>query len=209
MTDFLLELLSEEIPARMQEKARADLARLLEAELAKAGLRAEAIETFATPRRLALIARGLPAETAAVREETKGPRTSAPPQALDGFLRTDDGANLLTGVRRAQNILKIEEKKDKRDYAGSPDAKLLKEPQEKALAKAIGEVTKEARKALDKEDFEGAMSALAKLRAPVDAFFDKVTVNTPDAALRENRLRLLSQIRAATLEVADFSKIEG
>jgi glycyl-tRNA synthetase beta chain len=85
--DFLLELLSEEIPARMQAKACKDLAGLLEAELQKAGLAAEAIETFATPRRLALIARGLPAETEAVREETKGPRTSAPPQALEGFLR--------------------------------------------------------------------------------------------------------------------------
>ncbi len=85
--DFLLELLSEEIPARMQAKACKDLAALLEAELQKAGLAAEAIETYATPRRLALIARGLPAETEAVREETKGPRTSAPPQALEGFLR--------------------------------------------------------------------------------------------------------------------------
>ena len=130
-------------------------------------------------------------------------------EALGRFLESDDGANLLTGVKRAQNILRIEEKKDKRDYAGSPDAALLTEPQEKALAKAIGEVTKDARKALEREDFEGAMSALARLRAPVDAFFDKVTVNTPDAKLRENRLKLLSQIRAATLEVADFSKIEG
>ncbi|MGQ0588240.1 MAG: glycine--tRNA ligase subunit beta [Sphingosinicella sp.] len=87
MADFLLELLSEEIPARMQDKARADLARLFAEQLAAAGLKAEAIETFATPRRLALIARGLPEETAAVSEELKGPRTSAPPQALEGFLR--------------------------------------------------------------------------------------------------------------------------
>lgn len=87
MADFLLELLSEEIPARMQDKARADLARLFEGKLAEAGLKAAAIETFATPRRLALIARDLPAETAAVSEELKGPRTSAPPQALEGFLR--------------------------------------------------------------------------------------------------------------------------
>jgi len=95
MTDFLLELLSEEIPARMQDKARDDLARLFAAELAKAGLKAEALETWATPRRLALVARGLPAETAAVREETKGPRASAPPQALEGFLRK-------TGLERGQ-----------------------------------------------------------------------------------------------------------
>jgi glycyl-tRNA synthetase beta chain len=87
MPDFLLELLSEEIPARMQTKAQQDLARLFSEQLSGAGLAAEAVETYATPRRLVLIARGLPAETAAVREETKGPRSSAPPQALEGFLR--------------------------------------------------------------------------------------------------------------------------
>ena len=97
MTDFLLELLSEEIPARMQAKAREDLARLFEAELAKSGLKAGSLETYATPRRLALIARGLPAETEAVREETKGPRASAPPQALEGFLRK-------TGLSREQLV---------------------------------------------------------------------------------------------------------
>ena len=87
MTDFLLELRSEEIPARMQDKARDDLARLFTAELSKAGLSASAVVTFATPRRLALIARGLPLATEAVSEEVKGPRASAPPQALEGFLR--------------------------------------------------------------------------------------------------------------------------
>jgi glycyl-tRNA synthetase beta chain len=95
MPDFLLELLSEEIPARMQGKAQQDLARLFSDQLSAAGLAAEAVETFATPRRLILIARGLPAETAAVREETKGPRASAPPQALEGFLRK-------TGLAREQ-----------------------------------------------------------------------------------------------------------
>ncbi|UYY78952.1 glycine--tRNA ligase subunit beta [Sphingomonas sp. R1] len=87
MTDFLLELRSEEIPARMQEKAREDLARLFAAELDKAGLKAAETISYATPRRLALILKGLPAETAAVSEETKGPRVGAPPQALEGFLR--------------------------------------------------------------------------------------------------------------------------
>jgi glycyl-tRNA synthetase beta chain len=95
MPDFLLELLSEEIPARMQVKAQQDLARLFSEQLSSAGLAAEAIETYATPRRLALIARSLPSETAAVREETKGPRASAPPQALEGFLRK-------TGLARDQ-----------------------------------------------------------------------------------------------------------
>jgi glycyl-tRNA synthetase beta chain len=87
VTDFLLELRSEEIPARMQEKAREDLARLFAAELDKAGLKAAEVVSYATPRRLALILKGLPAETAAVSEETKGPRAGAPPQALEGFLR--------------------------------------------------------------------------------------------------------------------------
>jgi glycyl-tRNA synthetase beta chain len=86
-SDFLLELLSEEIPARMQAKASADLARLFGEQLAEAGLEAQAIETYVTPRRLALIARGLPVRTEAVTEEVKGPRASAPPQALEGFLR--------------------------------------------------------------------------------------------------------------------------
>jgi glycyl-tRNA synthetase beta chain len=95
MPDFLLELLSEEIPARMQGKAQQDLARLFSKQLSSAGLAAGRIETYATPRRLALIARDLPAETEAVREETKGPRASAPPQALDGFLRK-------TGLSRDQ-----------------------------------------------------------------------------------------------------------
>ena len=95
MTDFLLELRSEEIPARMQARAREDLARLFAAELAKAGLAATETVTYATPRRLALIARGLPGATAAVAEEVKGPRTSAPPQALEGFLRK-------TGLTREQ-----------------------------------------------------------------------------------------------------------
>ena len=87
VTDFLLELRSEEIPARMQAKAKEDLARLFTEALTKAGLTAETIETFATPRRLALIARGLPLETEAVAEETKGPKVGAPPQAMEGFLR--------------------------------------------------------------------------------------------------------------------------
>ncbi|MEQ1726681.1 MAG: glycine--tRNA ligase subunit beta, partial [Sphingopyxis sp.] len=99
MTDFLLELRSEEIPARMQDKARDDLAKAFAAELAKAGLAASAITTYATPRRLALIATGLPLETAAVREELKGPRANAPEQAIEGFLRK-------TGYSRDQLIEK-------------------------------------------------------------------------------------------------------
>jgi glycyl-tRNA synthetase beta chain len=129
--------------------------------------------------------------------------------ALGKFLETDDGANLLAGVKRAQNILRIEEKKDSKIYNGAPDEQLLKDTEEKALASAVSEATKAASAAVEKENFEGAMGAMANLRAPVDAFFDNVTVNADDSALRENRLKLLNQIREATLAVADFSKIEG
>jgi glycyl-tRNA synthetase beta chain len=130
-------------------------------------------------------------------------------EALGKFLDTDDGKNLLVGFRRAANILRDEEKKDKASYAGEPDAKLLTAPEEKALADAIGKVEAEVATALQKEDFAAAMGAIAKLRQPVDAFFDKVTVNTDDKSLRENRLKLLNRIRAATRSVADFSRIEG
>ena len=131
-------------------------------------------------------------------------------EALTEFLKTEDGATLLAGVKRATNILRDEEKKDKTSYAAArADFELLKEPQEQALHAAIQKVQADARAALDVENFAGAMRALAELRAPVDAFFDKVIVNADDKALRGNRLALLSEIRAATLTVADFSKIAG
>src|SRR4051794_27879209 len=130
-------------------------------------------------------------------------------EALGKFLESDDGKNLLAGTKRASNILSIEEKKDKRTFDGAPDAALFGLNEEKALAKAIGEVTAEAGAAVAKEDFAAAMSAMAKLRPPVDAFFDKVRVNDEDASIRENRLKLLNEIRSATRAVADFSKIEG
>ncbi|MBW7960731.1 glycine--tRNA ligase subunit beta [Bradyrhizobium sp. BR 10261] len=128
--------------------------------------------------------------------------------ALGKLLDTDDGKNLLAGTKRASNILSIEEKKDKRTFDGAPDAALYSLAEEKALAKAIGEVKTEASAAVAKEDFAAAMSAMAKLRPPVDAFFDKVRVNDDDAKVRENRLKLLNEIRSATRAVADFSKIQ-
>jgi glycyl-tRNA synthetase beta chain len=130
-------------------------------------------------------------------------------EALGRFLDTDDGANLLAGTKRAANILRIEEKKDKRSYDEAPDATLLEAPEEKALAKAVDEVERAAAKAIDGENFEAAMTAMAELRAPVDAFFDAVTVNVDAPKLRENRLRLLNRIRNTTKTVADFSKIAG
>ncbi|MEH2479657.1 glycyl-tRNA synthetase beta chain [Nitrobacteraceae bacterium AZCC 2146] len=129
-------------------------------------------------------------------------------EALAKFLDTDDGKNLRAGVKRASNILAIEEKKDKRAYDGAPDAALFKLDEEKALAKAMAQVGPEASAAVAKEDFAGAMTAMAKLRPAVDAFFDEVKVNDDDAAVRENRLKLLNEIRAATRAVADFSKIQ-
>ena len=130
-------------------------------------------------------------------------------EALGKFLDSDDGKNFLAGYKRATNIIRIEEKKDKREYTGAPDAKRYQLPEEKALAEAIGVAKKEASAAVAKEDFEAAMRAMASLRPRVDAFFDKVTVNVDDKPLRENRLRLLNEIREATRAVADFSKIEG
>ena len=130
-------------------------------------------------------------------------------EALGKFLDSDDGKNLLAGTKRASNILSIEEKKDKRTFDGAPDAALYKLDEEKILAKAIDQVKAEASAAVAKEDFAGAMSAMAKLRPAVDAFFDKVKVNDDDPKVRENRLKLLNEIRAATRAVADFSRIEG
>ena len=130
-------------------------------------------------------------------------------EALGKFLDTDDGKNLLAGTKRASNILSIEEKKDKRTFDGAPDVSLYKLDEEKALAKAIDQVKAEAGAAVAKEDFAAAMGAMAKLRPAVDAFFDKVKVNDDEPKVRENRLKLLNEIRAATRAVADFSKIEG
>ncbi len=130
-------------------------------------------------------------------------------EALAQFLETDDGKNLLAGVKRASNIIRIEEKKDKRAYTGAPEPKLYAQDEEKALAQAIAAARSDAGDAIAKEDFAAAMSAMARLRPTVDAFFDKVTVNVDDKALRENRLKLLNEIRAATRAVADFSRIEG
>jgi glycyl-tRNA synthetase beta chain len=130
-------------------------------------------------------------------------------EALAKFLETDDGRNLLAGVKRATNILRIEERKDKLEYTEAPDTALLQQAEEKELAAAIGVAKLEADLAIVREDFAAAMTAMAKLRPHVDAFFDKVTVNVDDVVLRANRLRLLNEIRVTTRAVADFSRIEG
>jgi glycyl-tRNA synthetase beta chain len=134
-------------------------------------------------------------------------------EALRKFLDTEDGKNLLAGYKRATNIIRIEEKKDGRRYIDRPDQSRYRQEEEKALAGAIDTVREEASAAVKAEDYEAAMRAMAKLRPYVDAFFEKVTVNVADGTekkeLRENRLKLLNQIRVATEAVADFSCIEG
>ena len=130
-------------------------------------------------------------------------------RALQEFLETEDGANLLIAYRRASNIVAIEERRDNCSYGRAVLRDRLRQPEETVLERSLREVTPRAASALEAERFDDAMAALASLRAPVDAFFDKVTVNTDDPELRENRLRLLSRIRAVMNQVADFSQIEG
>jgi len=130
-------------------------------------------------------------------------------EALGKFLDTEDGTNLLAGYKRAANIIRIEEKKDNTVYTDRPKRELYKLPEEESLAFEIERAKLGTARAVENEDYEGAMSHLARLRPFVDAFFDKVTVNVDDKPLRENRLRLLNEIREATRAVADFSRIEG
>ena len=136
-------------------------------------------------------------------------RLLAKVEALADFLETDDGANLLAAYRRAANIVRIEEKKDGKSFEGDVDTGALAEPEERALAEALAKAQADAARALESEDFAAAMSVLAALRQPVDAFFDTVMVNAEDPALRENRLKLLSGLGATLGRVADFSLIEG
>jgi glycyl-tRNA synthetase beta chain len=140
-------------------------------------------------------------------------RLLARTDALQSFLGTEAGRNLLTAYGRAANIVRAEEKKDKAlaaRIAGAPDAALLEQSEEKVVASALADVEKFVRPALEREDFVGAMRAFAGLRAPIDSFFEKVTVNVADKPdLRLNRLKLLNQIRATMDSVADFSRIEG
>ena len=133
--------------------------------------------------------------------------------AVQSFLGTDAGKNLLTAYGRAANIVRAEEKKDKKlavEIAHDPDVALLEQAEEKAVASALADVERTLGPAIRAEDFAGAMKAFAGLRAPIDSFFDKVTVNVADKPeLRLNRLKLLNQIRATMDSVADFSRIEG
>lgn len=128
---------------------------------------------------------------------------------LERFVDEEDGANLLAACKRAGSILAIEEKKDSTSYGADADPSAFAVEAERALHEALERASTAATRAIEAEDFSAATQALATLRAPVDRFFDEVTVNAEDAALRANRLRLLAGIRAATAGVADFSRIEG
>ncbi len=136
-------------------------------------------------------------------------RITARAKALQDFLATDDGKNLLAAYKRAANILSIEEKKDKTTYNKQVNAGTLSQAEEKSLHDALGSTATSVKPSLEKEDYKAAMSAFSKLRVPTDAFFDKVMVNDKDAKIRENRLNLLAQLRATIDSVANFGLIEG
>jgi glycyl-tRNA synthetase beta chain len=135
-------------------------------------------------------------------------RLLARTDAVTVLLRSDDGANLLTAYRRAANILRIEDRKDG-PHIGEPDRDLLRVPEEIVLAQALRVTESTVIPLLEREDFAAAMAAMAQLRAPLDIFFDKVTVNAPEPDLRRNRLRLLHSLRSTMGRIADFAKIEG
>jgi len=130
-------------------------------------------------------------------------------EALQAFLNTDDGENLLQGYKRANNILRAEEKKDGVAYEGTPDVKFAEEAVETALFKALAEAGPQIETALSEENIAAAMAALAALRAPIDGFFDGVQVNADNDIVRRNRLCLLNEIREVMHKVAMFSEING
>ena len=130
-------------------------------------------------------------------------------KSLKEFLETDDGANLLVAYRRAHNIVRIEEKKDSERYSGKVDENLFSRDEERELWVSLNEVEQANPSKPDMAEFDQVLSVLAKLRRPVDRFFDEITVNCDDSDLRKNRLRLLSEIASCLNRVADFSKIEG
>ena len=130
-------------------------------------------------------------------------------KALQAFVDSDDGANLLAGYKRASNILAAEEKKDGVEYSGAPEAKFTEQDEERALFDALDAAEPEISKALAAEDFTAAMQEMATLRAPIDAFFDKVIVNAENQIVRRNRLCLLTRVRQVMRQVAVWEAIEG
>jgi glycyl-tRNA synthetase beta chain len=176
-------------------------------------LRIEVISFFADRLKVALREKGTRHDLIdgvfSLGDEDDLVRLVARVEALQSFLKTDEGANLLAGYKRAANILKAEEKKDKTTFDGDPDPEALVAPEEKALYVELATASDLIRSEVERERFVEAMGVMARLRGPVDAFFDKVKVNDDDPKLRENRLKLLARLRATLHLVADFSKIEG
>jgi glycyl-tRNA synthetase beta chain len=173
----------------------------------------ELLEFFADRLKVHLRGKGLRHDLVAavfsLGDEDDLVRLVARVEALQAFLQTEDGENLLAAYRRATNIVTIEEKKDGRSYAEAVKPDLLDQPEEKALHAAVSAGASSATTKLSEENFTGAMEAMAVLRGPVDAFFDTVTVNCDDQGQRENRLNLLSGFRATLGKIADFSQVEG
>lgn len=188
-------------------------ARTLYRDLAGPAITGSLLEFFADRLKVALKDRGvrhdLISAVFALGGEDDLVRILARVEALQDFLNSEDGENLLTAYKRAENIVRIEEKRDQSSYRTGPRSDILVDPVEKTLAAQLDEATSGAKEALGTEEFSLAMEAMAKLRRPVDEFFDHVTVNTEDTDLRANRLRLLSAIGDTLGQVADFSRIEG
>jgi glycyl-tRNA synthetase beta chain len=130
-------------------------------------------------------------------------------EALAAFLKTDDGENLIFGFKRANNILIQAEEKDGVEYSFGADPKFAADPTEIALFDALDRAEPEIAPAMEAEDFGSVMAAMARLRKPIDAFFDTVQVNTENQMIRRNRLNMLHRIRAICLSVADLTKLEG
>ncbi|MBN2740515.1 MAG: glycine--tRNA ligase subunit beta [Rhodobacteraceae bacterium] len=130
-------------------------------------------------------------------------------EALSETLKTEDGANLIQGFKRANNILTQAEEKDGVEYSFGADVKFAETPEEKALFAALDAAESQIAPAMEAEDFAAAMAAMASLRSPIDAFFEAVQINTDSEVIRRNRLNLLSRIRQICLSVADLTKIEG
>ncbi|HEV8391978.1 MAG TPA: glycine--tRNA ligase subunit beta, partial [Dongiaceae bacterium] len=174
---------------------------------------AQLLEFFADRLKVALKEQGvrhdLIAAVFALGDEDDLVRLMARVKALQDLVESDAGANLLAAYRRASNIVRIEEKKDGATYDGPADPAKFTQDEERKLFKALEQESQTARKRIANEEFVAAMGSLSNLRAPIDDFFDRVTVNDPEPAMRTNRLRLLSTIRATLNTVADFSKIEA
>jgi glycyl-tRNA synthetase beta chain len=197
----------------VENRLRIPLTRIFHAASAPGEISAELLDFLADRLKVALKEKGvrhdLIAAVFALGGEDDLVRLLARVDALRKFLEGDDGANLLTASKRATNIVRIEEKKDGRAYDESTDPALFRQDEERALDVALTDSGRAVTEAIAGENFAGAMTALARLRRPVDVFFDRVTVNCEESEIRVNRLRLLSRMRSTLGLVADFSKIEG